>query len=452
MLAQRTKLTETGEWMAREDAKTGELRGENQATQDWIVTANSDFSKQNFENEKGFTNFIFPGDVEFTGATFSGEAQFEASRFSARAQFWAVTFSADAQFGEATFSGEAQFGASRFSGEALFRKTTFNGNALFWKRNSALMAVFDEAMFNGNAWFWKTEFNGDAGFLKATFRTDAVFQEAKFSGYAMFGEAKFSGNAQFSLASFESFASFSKTIFQKEAGFVGINGQNFFKLEGAVFFLVPDFLQAHFAEAPRLDGIRFGAQNETYMNNLTSRWRTLKRLAVEGHDHERELDFMAEEIKSLRDVKGKPWVGSGRSWMGFLYQWFSDFGRSVARPFIWWVIVTAGFVFYYLSNHPNFDWDKPSSMTSLSCSGDSAKADPMTAALYLSVHNGLVISGLSRTEIVAQSYACLYGSEGKRAAFADNAVCRGICGSRPDNTFSRANFSIFIGVEKLLRN
>ncbi|WP_176752837.1 hypothetical protein [Nitrosospira sp. Nsp1] len=37
----------------------------------------------------------------------------------------------------------------------------------------------------------------------------------------------------------------------------------------------------------------------------------------------------------------------------------------------------------------------------------------MTAALYLSVNNGLVISGLGRTEKLAQSYGCLYGNDGK---------------------------------------
>jgi uncharacterized protein YjbI with pentapeptide repeats len=110
MLAQRTKLTETGEWIAREDARTRELRGENQATQDWITTARSDFSELHFEDEMSFANFIFPGDIEFKGATFSGAAQFRASRFSGQANFWAVTFNANAQFSEATFSGDAQFG------------------------------------------------------------------------------------------------------------------------------------------------------------------------------------------------------------------------------------------------------------------------------------------------------------------------------------------------------
>lgn len=44
-----------------------------------------------------------------------------------------------------------------------------------------------------------------------------------------------------------------------------------------------------------------------------------------------------------------------------------------------------------------------------SCSG----SNPMTAALYLSVNNNLVISGLGCTEKLAQSYGCLYGNDGK---------------------------------------
>jgi hypothetical protein len=35
------------------------------------------------------------------------------------------------------------------------------------------------------------------------------------------------------------------------------------------------------------------------------------------------------------------------------------------------------------------------------------------AAFYLSVHNSLVVSGLSRIEKLAQSYTCLYGASGR---------------------------------------
>ena len=130
---------------------------------------------------------------------------------------------------------------------------------------------------------------------------------------------------------------------------------------------------------------------------------------------------MAEEIKSLRGVQdrllpnpfrlrhGEPiWFGGGRYWYGLLYQWFSDFGRSTARPLLWWILITGVFAFYfhYLSPHSDLDSNDPLSIAS--CSG----SDPVTAALYLSVNNGLVISGLGRTEKLARSYACLYGSDG----------------------------------------
>lgn len=40
--------------------------------------------------------------------------------------------------------------------------------------------------------------------------------------------------------------------------------------------------------------------------DAAARWRALKRIAVQAHDHERELDFLAEEIKSLRGVRDWP--------------------------------------------------------------------------------------------------------------------------------------------------
>jgi hypothetical protein len=248
-------------------------------------------------------------------------------------------------------------------------------------------------------------------------------------------------NASFNQAIFKSYTSFLSTTFKNDSAFIAINGQNFFSLEQVKFYAVPDFSQAHFAEAPRLDNSYFrptpgesrgwwGLRLSGDTQDITARWRALRRLAVQAHDHERELVFLAEEIKSLRGIQdwvlpnplifraGEPicWPGGGRYWAGLFYQWFSNFGRSMLRPFLWWVIITTvfAFYFYYLS-------DKSLSITC--CSG----SDPVTAALYLSISNAFVISisGLGRSEKLTQSYACLYGSSGEdklAAAMLDAAV------------------------------
>jgi hypothetical protein len=77
--------------------------------------------------------------------------------------------------------------------------------------------------------------------------------------------------------------------------------------------------------------------------------------------------------------------------------------------------ITIVFAGYYLSQHSkSFEqaYNFKTTKTITTCI-DNPSSDPLTAAIYLSVHNGLVISGLSRTEKLSQSYACLYGSDGK---------------------------------------
>lgn len=195
--------------------------------------------------------------------------------------------------------------------------------------------------------------------------------------------------------------------------------------------MVPDFRQAHFEEAPQLDNTRFhdskpkllmGQDPVNVKKDVTARWRALKRLALQSQDHERELIFLAEEIKSLRGVRDWPlpnplmfrkdepicWPGGGRYWTGLFYQWFSDFGRSTFRPFLCWVILTFAFGVIYFSQHSVIlDQSRKSEnspiTTPLNCV-------PQLDALYLSIHNGLVIPGLGRSVTLAQNYACLYGT------------------------------------------
>jgi hypothetical protein len=85
----------------------------------------------------------------------------------------------------------------------------------------------------------------------------------------------------------------------------------------------------------------------------------LKRLAIEACDTDRELEFNAQEIRAERLAArwprlprfrdGKGWRDWGRSLSGALYCFFSDYGRSLFRPFIWWIVAIAIFAAIYLS-------------------------------------------------------------------------------------------------------
>jgi hypothetical protein len=172
---------------------------------------------------------------------------------------------------------------------------------------------------------------------------------------------------------------------------------------------VPDFIQAHFGEAPRLDNVvvdgrllpqreetlekgeklsgrrrlhrwllprskpyrsahynvrrvRGGIAKQSALRDMPARWRAPKRLAIEGHDTERELQFFSGEMRSARFAgdwplpwpiwKTNPWGGFLRFWAGLLYQVFSNFGRSLVRPFLAWVLCIVIFAAYFLGQSP----------------------------------------------------------------------------------------------------
>ena len=59
---------------------------------------------------------------------------------------------------------------------------------------------------------------------------------------------------------FERVAQFNGTMFSGEADFNAVLGRRAFSMSAAVFAAVPDFIQAHFEEAPRLDNLEVGGK------------------------------------------------------------------------------------------------------------------------------------------------------------------------------------------------
>jgi hypothetical protein len=238
-----------------------------------------------------------------------------------------------------------------------------------------------------------------------------------FMGRAAFENATFEGVARFGQASFHGATSFERARFLGPASFEAILSDRAFSLASADFRQVPDFIQAHFAESPRLDNSHFRpglvepggfwgwpARATTGLfkrlfhgdRDIPARWRALKRLAIEGHDHEREQHFFAMEQRSARFAGDWPlplsplglktiakgeaeallqrcrrwawntlaalplafwrsaaWAGFFRFWLGLLYQVTSDFGRSVLRPLILWALTTAVATLYFLGESPD---------------------------------------------------------------------------------------------------
>ncbi len=395
-----------------------------------------------FEDEVSFrdaqlhcpSHFIRAGFVrsaDFIRTQFGGDTWFDLSWFELDANFSDAKFSSKTHFDRTEFKQSVNFEKSSFTQRVQFRKTYFRGWADFEDTTFKKFAYFKLAHFEQGVNFGQAKFLAQAAFDDADFDKEAKFDDSEFCGRASFSKTTFHGPASFMHTRFGRATSFQEAIFVKDTRFVAIKGADMFTLEAAHFSEAPDFTQAHFEEAPRLDNATF--PKPARAEGEAARWRSLKRLALQGHDHDRELLFFANELRSTRGVSDRSlpsipnavervgrklkyffgkaedenaqalpvWRNSARFWMGLAYQWFSSFGRSMLRPLLWWAVVTLAFAGSYW-------WG---SLNGNSCVGGGSNT--FNSALYLSLNKALIFSGIGTPEYLSQSYACLYGTMGE---------------------------------------
>lgn len=213
-------------------------------------------------------------------------------------------------------------------------------------------------------------------FRNADFEDTADFNDLAFPGTADFAGATFRGGAVFTQVQYQGATNYDSAHFRQAASFKAVQGKegSSFSLAEARFDEVPDFIQAHCQEAPWLDNVR--VQHKPLQSfwtvkrdkDLAARWRNLKRLAIQAHDHQREPDFFAQELKAQRwsedfpfpwwwkDADGKRgwlpnWPNGAQYWLGVLFQLFSGFGRSMLRPLLWWALLVVLFAGVNLDQH-----------------------------------------------------------------------------------------------------
>jgi hypothetical protein len=222
---------------------------------------------------------------------------------------------------------------------------------------------FKSTIFKDRAWFAKAQFMDTVSFERAKFHENSCFDSAKFLYRAIFDRAEFLKAADFSYTTYSGpYNSFDNVCFSGQTYFYAINVERAFEIEGTRFNAVPDFIQAHFAEAPRLDNLTIAAPGKSlglwlawknlkagrgrvvirlirrgapllHPANATARYRALRRLAMQGLDHDNERIFLKGEILSRRFTLDNR--QSFAFWFGVGYEWFSDFGGSIARPICW---------------------------------------------------------------------------------------------------------------------
>ena len=381
LLAEKNALKLADIWMG------GDKSQWNDETRSWHKKAKADFSLHVFKSDADFRNFQFPGEVSFQSAEFKRYAKFERTVFIYDANFRTVTFSKACKFGNSTFTKMADFFEAEFSGDASF----------------------ESAEFEGSASFQRATFFRRASFTHTKFKNGAIYIDATFEGLTVFHDSEFEGAARFLQCSFKRGVSFIGSSFKKIAMFKAVSGKGLFSVSNVKFISLPDFTEAHFEEAPLFDDVELKPEcfeksqaHETKLN-LPSHWRALKRLAIQAHDHDRELQFFKGEIIARRGTEDK--LTHARFWFGWLYQLLSDFGRSMGRPLFWLGISLVLFATIYAYQSPA-DWNQLL-IEPISCID--GPGDSRMVALGVSVTNAFPFATISSSDLLNQFYTCLYG-------------------------------------------
>lgn len=259
------------------------------------------------------------------------------------------------------------------------------------------LAKFNNLIFENEANFNGARFCAAVDFTETTFKGDALFMGAKFDFDALFNKARFILNAIFDLSNFFGPVDFEEARFYQEARFNSICATSQFNLRFTKFAQVPEFVQAHFVEAPRLDHMIikiFSAADNNRGNRRIPRLYkivekpddhanlvSLRKIAANSQDHSQYLNLFAQELRARRYWQDKPFgKGFDRFYFGFIYQWLSDFGRSILRPILFWIAGVGVLLALVLTNS-----------LSKSCAVDWAKT---TDAAYFSLINSLPGIGL----------------------------------------------------------
>lgn len=325
----------------------------------------NEWAAQNPGTEVDFSSATLR-DISFAGFQFHGQAHFSKATFSGKADFTEAIFSKEAQFNHATFSSVADFTKVIFSSVASFSMAAFHSVADF------KMAAFSYVMFRGARFSSLTQFNNATfsqvtDFMEVTFSTITLFAEVAFSDEVYFVGSTFSHDVNFSESKFSKEVYFSGGSFSHKALFRGVSFDSYVDFSGRKFNGVASFLGTLFSLAPAFhgasiyQGTEFGNIDDNFPD-FQSGWaersyRTLKLAMAQYQARTEEAAFAALELKSRRyrfmwEAKTKPFWKRIPLWSGCLGYWlwekFSDSGRSFLRPFALYLAFWGAFAASYV--------------------------------------------------------------------------------------------------------
>jgi Pentapeptide repeats (9 copies) len=266
-----------------------------------------------------------------------------------------------------TFVGNIYATGHEFLQLTDFYYATFKGDVNFHRVNFLKFINFDNALFEKYVKFNNTIFEGDADFSNSTFNDNASFSNAVFVSVAFFSNVTFNAGAAFIKTVFKSLSLFHEngsmniqgTVFKKQASFESAVFNSIGHFEGVRFDTqIPNFIGVA-NESTRLEFSDDDYFTKTDISeDAIKRLSMLKRLADQHGQTDQSLMFNAFELNAKREqarINTESLIffrklGDSNFWFAnatYLYDKFSDYGRSFTRPLIGYLILL--FITFYLA-------------------------------------------------------------------------------------------------------
>ena len=282
-------------------------------------------------------------------------------------------------FSQSKFSGHTSFEGSTFTGNVDFEDSTFDGKSVFF---SDLQAVTSWLSFDGSVF---------------TLKILASFKGSRF-GRVNFNGTQFGNPVVFVGATFNDACSFENAVFERAI-----------ELRGCSFSDVPDFNFASFRQPPDLSTLQIPEPLKAPQNlPLAQRYRKLKQLAAQAGDHEQELKFFGDEMRSKLMRPETPFPHKALIW---LYQALSKFGQSATRPVLALLFVFAcSFLLHAHFMQEHYTDPDGEQVSRLACKTPGLSISPLDALIRERLHHTLFVLPTERAErlLVMQ---CVYGKD-----------------------------------------
>lgn len=343
--------------------------GEGFSFEEYIFPVNINFEETEFIIYIKFYKSIFKNGVSFKKAKFHQDASFDGVKFYGNVNFSNVDFVEDVSFKGSDFSLKIDmyryyrtlFEKVQFQGSANFNEVTFNQNAVFRSSEFSKDVYFSNSTFMEAVSFFRSKFSGYVDFNYSTFQeattgnnddllNQIVFTKTIFSEGVSFVEAKIHRGLDFNESIIDEDISFraakiysslnmrgtivKQSIYLSSASFEGEVDFDYVETNSIIldyckFKKIPDFTKTEIKNPPSLSQVEIPVFFDKNINTV-KQYRKLKTMAIDAHDHQKELEFFYHESRALRGVE----MSGLKLWPSYLYEWSSKFGQSISRPFI----------------------------------------------------------------------------------------------------------------------